>query len=150
MFYNFWLYLIILATISPFAAYNRSYILKNIEIKNEIMIISIALLIIYSIIQLVSKSNMIPKNMDNTTLKLLCVNSILAAISLYIGGMVLIKESVFKFKALQKPVYLVILVIIACCIYNEQMNYKIMIGIILLVIGSYLIDSNINLTKILK
>jgi len=145
MFYNLWVYLIILATISPFAAYTRSNILKKISVQQDIMIISFSLFTIYIIAQLVMNKDIIPKDIDNKTIKYLILNSVLACISLYIGGVILTKENVFKFKALQKPVYLIILVLIACCIYKEQFNYKIFIGIILLVIGSYLIDNNINI-----
>ena len=147
--YNLYIYLIILAIISPIAAYNRSYILKNIRVDQEIMFISVLILVIYSLYQIINKNDIIPKNMNNDTIKYLIINSILASISLYLGGMILTKEKVFKFKALQKPVYLIILVIIACCFYKESFNYKIIIGIILLIIGSYLIDTNMNLKNIL-
>ena len=147
--YNFYIYLIILAIISPFAAYNRSKILQKIKVQNEIMFISSTILVIYIIFQIVNKTEIIPKNMDNNTLKLLVINSILASISLYLGGVILSKENVFRFKALQKPIYLIVLVIIACCFYNEEFNLKIVIGIILLIIGSYLIDTNVNLKNIL-
>ena len=147
--YNFYIYLIILAIISPFAAYNRSKILQKIKVENEIVFISSTILIIYIIFQIVNKKEIISKNMDNITIKYLLLNSVLACISLYLGGIILSKENVFRFKALQKPIYLIVLVIIACCFYNEEFNFKIVIGIILLIIGSYLIDTNVNLKNIL-
>ena len=147
--YNFYLYLILLAIISPFAAYNRNKILKKIKVQNEIVFISSAILVIFIIFQIVSKTDIIPKNIDNDTIKYLIINSILASFSLYLGGMILSRENVFRFKALQKPVYLIVLVIIACCFYHETFNLKIIIGVILLIIGSYLIDSNINLDKLI-
>ena len=147
--YNFYLYLIILAIISPFAAYNRSKILSKIKVVHEIILLSIVILIIYAIFQTVNKNDIIPKNMDTITIKYVIINSILASISLYLGGMILSKENVFRFKALQKPIYLIVLVIIACCFYNEEFNFKIAIGVILLIIGSYLIDTNLNLKNIL-
>lgn len=142
MYYNFYVFLIILATISPFAAYNRTTILSKIDIQDEVTIMSVSLLVIYLLIKIVSKKDMIPK-IDNSTMMYLIVNSILASISLYLGGMILIKENTFKFKSLQKGVYLIILVMVSCCIYEQKFNYKIFIGIILLIIGSYLIDQNI-------
>ena len=147
--YNFYLYLILLAIISPFAAFNRNKILKKIKVQNEIVFISSAILVIFIIFQIVSKTDIIPKNIDNDTIKYLIINSILASFSLYLGGMILSRENVFRFKALQKPVYLIVLVIIACCFYHETFNLKIIIGVILLIIGSYLIDSNINLDKLI-
>ena len=53
--YNFYLYLILLAIISPFAAYNRNKILKKIKVQNEIVFISSAILVIFIIVQIVSK-----------------------------------------------------------------------------------------------
>ena len=102
--YNFYLYLIILAIISPFAAYNRSKILSKIKVVHEIILLSIVILIIYAIFQTVNKNDIIPKNMDTITIKYVIINSILASISLYLGGMILSKENVFRFKALQKPI----------------------------------------------
>jgi len=145
MFYNFWIYLCCLATISPFVAYTKSKILKKISVQQDIIIISLSLVIIYVITQLLMNKDVIPTDIDNTTIKYLILNISLISMSLYIGGVILTRENVFKFKSLQKPVYLIILVIIASCVYKEELNYKIFIGIILLVIGSYLIDNNINI-----
>ena len=61
MYYNFYVFLIILATISPFAAYNRTTILSKIDIQDEITIMSVSLLVIYLLIKIVSKKDMIPK-----------------------------------------------------------------------------------------
>ena len=94
--YNFYLYLILLAIISPFAAFNRNKILKKIKVQNEIVFISSAILVIFIIFQIVSKTDIIPKNLDNHTIKYLIINSILASVSLYLGGMILSRENVFR------------------------------------------------------
>ena len=52
MYYNFYIFLIILAIISPVAAYNRNEILKKISIQHEVIFISIYILILYGLIQL--------------------------------------------------------------------------------------------------
>jgi len=138
--YNLYIFLIILASISPIAAYNRSKILKDISIPNEVMFTSVFILILYGIYQIVNKKSMIPKFKKNDTLKYLIINGILVSVALYMGGMILIKENVFKYKALQKSIYLIILVMIAVCVYKQNLTLKTIFGLLLVVIGSYFID----------
>ena len=141
--YNFYLFLIILATISPIAAYNRSEILKDISIQNEVMFTSVFLLILYGIYQIVNKKNMFPKFKKNDTLKYLIINGTLVAISLYMGGIILMRENVFKYKALQKSIYLIILVIIAVCVYKQHLTLKTILGLLFILVGAYFIDINV-------
>ena len=141
--YNFYIFLIILATISPIAAYNRSEILKDISIQNEVMFTSVFLLILYGLYQIVNKKSMIPKFKKNDTLKYLIINGTLVTISLYLGGIILMRENVFKYKALQKSIYLIILVIIAVCVYKQQLTLKTILGLLFILIGAYFIDINV-------
>jgi len=141
--YNFYIFLVILATISPIAAYNRSEILKDISIQNEVMFTSVFLLILYGIYQIVNKKGMMPKFKKNDTLKYLIINGILVAISLYMGGIILMRENVFKYKALQKSIYLIILVIIAVCVYKQQLTLKTILGLLFILVGAYFIDINV-------
>jgi len=140
--YNFHIFLVILAIISPIAAYNRKQILQKIPIQNEIMFISVFILVVYSIIQLINKKNIII-NIDKKTLGYLIFNGILTCIVLYFGGLIIIKENIFKFKTLQKGVYLIILVIIGSCVYKQSLNLKIILGLSSILFGSYLIDKSI-------
>jgi len=138
--YNFYLFLIILATISPIAAYNRSEILKDISIQNEVMFTSVFLLILYGIYQIVNKKNMFPKFKKNDTLKYLIINGILVSIALYMGGMILMRENVFKYKTLQKSIYLIMLVIVAVCVYKQHLTLKTILGLLFILMGAYFID----------
>ena len=138
--YNFYLFLIILATISPIAAYNRSEILKDISIQNEVMFTSVFLLILYGIYQIVNKKNMFPKLKKKDTLKYLIVNGILVSVALYMGGMILMRENVFKYKTLQKSIYLIMLVIVAVCVYKQQLTFKTILGLLFILMGAYFID----------
>ena len=141
--YNFYLFLIILAAISPIAAYNRSEILKDISIQNEVIFTSVFLLILYGLYQIVNKKSMMPKFKKNDTLKYLIINGILVTISLYMGGLILMRENVFKYKALQKSIYLIILVIIAVCVYKQHLTLKTILGLLFILIGAYFIDINV-------
>ena len=130
----------ILATISPIAAYNRSKILKDISIPNEVMFTSVFILILYGIYQIVNKKNMFPKFKKNDTLKYLIINGVLVSIALYMGGLILMRENVFKYKALQKSIYLIILVIVAVCVYKQHLTLKTILGSLFILVGAYFID----------
>ena len=139
MYYDFYIFLIILAAISPVAAYNRNKILKDISIQNEVIFMSVYILVLYGIFQLINNNKFIP-NIKNKTLGYLIINGTLTSIALYLSGLILIKENVFKFKTLQKSIYLIILVIIAVCIYQQALTLKTVIGLLFIIFGSYLID----------
>ena len=141
--YHFYVYLIILAIISPVVAYNRDFILKKISISKEIMIISILILIFYGFQLLINKKD-IMKPIDGKTMKLLVINGLLTSVALYLGAKVLMKENVFKYKSIQKSVYLVALVIISACVYGQKLNIKTLLGVLLVIVGAYLIDLNIK------
>ena len=145
MYYNFYIYLIIMAILSPFAAYSRSKILEKLDIKYEIMIISVVILVIYSIGIIFTRGKLIPDKLENDTIMYLMINSVIASIGLYLSATLLLNDNVFKVKCIQRPIQIICLVIIASLIYGQEMNYKVIIGIILLILGVYLIDSNISL-----
>jgi len=129
----------VLAMISPIAAYNRNEILKKISIQHEVIFISIYILILYGLIQLYNNKKLIPELKKNT-IGYLIINGTLTSIALYLGGLILINENVFKYKTLQKSVYLIILVIVAVCVYQQNLTLKTIIGLLLIMFGSYLID----------
>ncbi len=140
----FYIFIIILACISPINAYNRQIILKNINIENEIIIISTGILIIFILSQFVRKKTILPKKINNNTIKYLIINTILASFVLYLGGYVIQNYNVLRYKSLQKPIYLVILVIIACAFYEKKCNLETIFGIILLIIGCIIVDRNLK------
>ena len=139
MYYNFYIYLIILAIISPFAAYTRSKILQKLDIKYEIMIISVVILVIYSIGIMFMRGKLIPDKLENDTILYLMINSVLASVALYLSATLLLNDNVFKIKCIQRPIQIIFLVIIASLIYGQKMNYKVIIGIILLIFGNIII-----------
>ena len=141
--YNFYIFLGILATMSPISAYNRSEILKDISIQNEVMFTSVFLLILYGLYQIVNKKKMLPKFKKNDTLKYLIINGILVSAALYMGGLILMRENVFKYKTLQKSIYLIMLVIVAVCVYKQHLTLKTILGLLFILIGAYLIDINV-------
>ena len=141
--YNFYVFMVILAIISPVVAYNKENILKKISISKEIMITSVLILIFYGLQLFINKKDMMEKINDDT-MKLLLINGLLMASALYLGNKIITKENIFKFKSMQKSIYLIILVIISVCVYGQKLNLKILIGILFIILGAYFIDSNIK------
>jgi uncharacterized membrane protein len=144
MYYNFYLFIIILAIISPINAYNRETILKDITVENEIIIVSSGIIFIYILSQLIMKKDILPKDIETKTIGYLIINIVLASSALYLGGTIIKKSNVLRFKSLQKPIYLVLLVIIACVFYEKKCNFQVLLGIALLVGGCILVDRNLQ------
>ena len=88
MYYNFYIFLVILAIISPVAAYNRNEILKKVPIQFEVIFTSIFILVVYGLYQLVNKQSLI-KNVDKKTLGYLIFNGTLTCIVLLLGGLII-------------------------------------------------------------
>jgi len=144
MYYNFYIFIIILAIISPVNAYNREAILKDITVENEIILVSSGIIFIYILSQLVLRKEILPKNIETKTIGYLITNILLACVALYMGGTIIKKSNVMRFKSLQKPIYLILLVIIACIFYEKKCNFQVIIGVGLLVLGCILVDRNLQ------
>lgn len=144
MYYNFYLFIIILGILSPINAYNREKILQKLSIQNEVIIINTGLIVLFIIYQLFTNNKILPEKIDSVTVKYLSFNICLTFISLFLGGMIIKKSNILKFKAIQKPIYLILLVIIACIFYEKTCNIQTLFGIGLLVIGCILIDKNLK------
>ena len=144
MLSSFYILICILAIISPINAYNREFILKDISIENEVLIVCSGVLLIYILSQLIRKKSILPKNMKSETVKYLIINIFLASIALFLGGYIIKHYDVLRFKALQKPIYLFFLVIIACLMYSKKCNFQVVLGIGLLIGGCILVDRNLK------
>ena len=141
MYYNFYVYLIVLAVISPVASYCRQKVLNNISVSQEIIYTSIILLVVYGIREVMTKKKIL-SNVNNEGKKYLLINGLLAAFGLYLGGIILTKENVLKYKTIQKPVYTIVLLIIGVCIYKEKITIVTLIGVMLLLFGIFLIEKS--------
>ncbi len=144
MFYSFYFFILVLACLSPVNAYNRETILKDISIENEVVIISSGIIFIYILSLILRNKEIIPKKIQSKTIGYLVLNTILTCISLYLGGMIIQRSNVLRFKSLQKPIYLVVLVIVACLFYEQKCNLRIIFGVGLLVTGCIIVDKNLK------
>ena len=126
---------------SPIASYCRQKVLNNISVSQEIIYTSIILLIVYGLRELINKKNIL-SNVNKEGKKYLLINGLLAAFGLYLGGIILTKENVLKYKTIQKPVYTIVLLIIGVCIYKEKITIVTLIGVMLLLLGIFLIEKS--------
>ena len=141
MYYNFYLFLVILAIISPVTAYNKNEVLKTITIPQDIVYSSTLIFCIYfGYILYTNQTIFIKKN--NPGIPYLLLNVLLTSLGLLLGGLIIINEKIFRFKSLQKSVYLIILLILAICFYKKNINEYAVMGVLLVIYGSYLIDRN--------
>ena len=146
MFYNFYIYLVILATMSPILAYNKQKILSKISISEEIFYTTLAVFSLLLIFKLYKKKDIITK-VDNHTILRIVIQAFIVLAGLFISGIVISRENVFIYKLFQKPVYTVVLLILAVCFYKEKVSFQKFIGIIFLLIGTYFIETKTKLIK---
>lgn len=144
MFYNFYIYLVILATFSPILAYNKQKILSKISISEEIFYTTITVFTLLLLFKIYKKKDIITK-VDNHTILRILIQAFIVLAGLFISGIVISKENIFRYKLFQKPVYTVVLLILAVCFYKEKISVQKVIGIFFLIIGTYLIENRKNL-----
>ena len=141
MYYNFYVYLILLAIISPLVAFNKEKILKNFSVTNDIFYTSLVIVIIVGLKKLYEKDSFFPK-INYDTGKRLALQCVVITLALFMGGIIIVKENVFVYKSLQKSVYLIILLIYSVCFMKMNLNAQMILGVFLIMGGSYLIDKH--------
>jgi len=142
--YMYYIIISIMAIMSPINAYNRKEILNGIDVENEVVIVSVGILIIYMSILLMRGKNIIPVGMSLETIKYLIINILLGCVGLYLGGYMIKRYDVMRFKAMRQPIYLLFLVIIGCLVYKRKCNSGVIVGIGLLICGCVLVDRNLR------
>jgi len=142
MFYNFYVYLVVIATLSPILAYNKQKILQKIDISEELFYTT-SFILLYLIIFKKGNNKKIFTELDTDTLQRIVGQAFLVLLGLFISGYIINKENVFKYKLLQKPVYTIILLIIAVCFYKQKIDVEKIIGIIFILVGTYMVEKNI-------
>ena len=139
--YNFYVILIILAILSPVIAFNKAKILKSISITDDFFYTSLGFVIILFFIKYFNKDKII-KKIDDDTLKRLGLQIILIIPIIYLSGVILKKENVFVFKSLQRSVSILVLLLYSVVVMKMKVTPPMVLGAILLIIGSHLIDKS--------
>lgn len=139
--YNFYGILIILAILSPVIAFNKADILKKISITDDFFYTSLGFVIILFIIKYYNKDKFI-KKIDNDTLKRLGLQIVLIIPIIYLSGIILQRENVFVFKSLQRCVSILVLLLYSIFVMKIKITFPMILGSLLLIIGSHLIDKS--------
>ena len=139
--YNFYVILIILAILSPVIAFNKAKILKSISITDDFFYTSLGFVIILFFIKYFNKDKII-KKIDDDTLKRLGLQIVLIIPIIYLSGVILKKENVFVFKSLQRSVSILVLLLYSVVVMKMKVTPPMVLGAILLIIGSHLIDKS--------
>ena len=139
--YNFYIILIILAILSPVIAFNKAKILKSISITDDFFYTSLGFVIILFFIKYLNKDKII-KKIDDDTLKRLGLQIMLIIPIIYLSGTILKKENVFLFKSLQRSVSILVLLLYSVVVMKMKVTPPMVLGAILLIIGSHLIDKS--------
>jgi len=141
MYYNFYVYLVVLAILSPVIAFNKEKILKKFTLTNDIFYTSLFIVIVVGLKKIYENDSFLP-SITNDTKNRLAVQFFVVTLGLFMGGTIIMKENVFVYKSLQKSVYLIILLIYSVCFMKMEINVQMIIGVFLIMGGSYLIDKN--------
>lgn len=139
--YNFYAILIILAILSPVIAFNKAKILKSISITDDFLYTSLGFVIILFFIKYFNKDKFI-KKIDKDTLKRIGLQIVLIIPIIYLSGLILKRENVFLFKSLQRSVSILVLLLYSVVVMKMKVTPPMVLGAILLITGSYLIDKS--------
>ena len=142
MYYSFYIYLILLALISPIIAFNKKDILKKCSLNNYIFYTSLVITILIGLKKLYERDSFFPKIDKNIQYKLV-LQSIVIILLLFISGSILMKENVFVYKSLHSSVHLIILLVYSILVMKIHITTSMMIGLLFIIVGSYLIDDRI-------
>lgn len=143
MDYNFYKLLILSIIIGSPIIFLKNDLLKTFSITEEILCVSIGILIIVSIIYfLYEKKNVI--NLIDVGKKekyKLCLYIFLITITLLIGNYIVKREGkVIRYKSFQRSLSLLLMIIIGNSIFGEKITYKTCFGIGIIVLGLYVLD----------
>ena len=92
MYYNFYVYLFILAVAYLLLAFNKGKILKDISVTNDIFYTSLVIVILVELKKMYEKDSFFPK-ISNGTKKRLALQCVCVTLGLFIGGIIIIKEN---------------------------------------------------------
>lgn len=148
MYYNFYLQIFFLTFIKSIMPFIKKDILNQYSIIEEIIINTSGLLffslIFYLVIQKHKLNNLFSKiiiNKNYSSYKLIIFN-IMLILSLLIIGKIIKNENIIRFTPYKQGLTLLFISIITWLFFSKQLNYFNILGIILVIIGLFLVDFN--------
>ena len=141
--YNFYTLLILSIIIGSPIIFLKNDILKTFSITEEIICVSIGILIIVSIIYFLYEQKNVINLIDvgKREKYKLCLYIFLITITLLIGNYIVKREGkVIRYKSFQRSLSLLLMIIIGNSIFGEKITYKTCLGIGIIVLGLYVLD----------
>jgi drug/metabolite transporter (DMT)-like permease len=146
MKYNFYVLLFVVTLFTALSTYLKKDILENCSILEEMlfstMFILIGTFLFYVFYEKKSINNfidLITKNKNNITYKLL-IFDLLIFFSIIIGSVILKNEYVIKSMPYRTSMYLIAVALLAYMFENKQLTIHKLIGIIVIIIGTFLLE----------
>ena len=143
MNYNFYTLLILSIIIGSPIIFLKNDLLKTFSITEEIICVSIGILIIVSIIYfLYEQKNLINLiDVGKREKYKLCLYIFLITVTLLIGNYIVKREGkVIRYKSFQRSLSLLLMIIIGHFIFGEKITYKTCLGIGIIVLGLFILD----------
>ena len=144
MKYDFYTLLIASIVIGSPIIFLKNDILKEFSISEEIMYVSLSLLIIVSCVYFFYEKktlqNLLDKTKSDKIPKLLIYVSLLS-ITLLIGNYIIKTEGkVIRYKSFQRSLSLILMIILGYFIFGEKVTMNTCIGIGIILFGLYVLD----------
>lgn len=144
MKYNFYNLLLITIFLGSPIVFLKNRILRDFSIIEEIIYVSLAILLLSSLIYFCYEKKSIKELMrhiytDRIYMYLLYV--FLIVINLVIGNYIIKSEGkVIKYKTFQRALSLILLLLIGCLFFDEKITVNMIIGISIIFVGLYVVD----------
>ena len=140
---NFYYFLILSIIIGSPIIFLKNDLLKTFSITEEILCVSIGILIIVSIIYFLYEKKSL-KNLINIGEKQkykLCLYILLITVSLLIGNYIVKTEGkVIRYKSFQRSLSLILMLIIGHFYFNEYVTINTCLGIGIIILGLFILD----------
>lgn len=143
MNYNFYVLLILSIIISSPIIFLKNSLLKTFSVTEEIILVSIGILLIISTIYFFYEKKNIENLIDigNKERYKLILYIALITITLLIGNYIVKREGkVIRYKSFQRSLSLILMVIIGHSIFGEKVTRNTCLGISIIIIGLFILD----------
>jgi len=143
MNYNFYVLLILSIIISSPIIFLKNSLLKTFSVTEEIILVSIGILLIISTIYFFYEKKNIENLIDigNKEKYKLILYIALITITLLIGNYIVKREGkVIRYKSFQRSLSLILMVILGHSIFGEKVTRNTCLGISIIIIGLFILD----------
>ena len=147
MEYNFYIFGLLIAILNASSMFLKKNILKTISITEEMLfstvLIFISILSYYLIVNGIDNLNKfidnIISNKNNVTQELFIFDLMVIGV-IILAGNILINENIVYGESIKIAIYLILIALVSC-VYKNIMNFKILWGVILLILGIFMLES---------